>query len=94
MNAIIRNVPSHDGMPAKRVHIATFHGTAMQAERDADTGDLHVYHVSAENVPMNALGDRTPTTDKSFFAEPNMTASKYQAGIEKWREKHQDFWNK
>lgn len=71
MNAVIdhnkvfhmRNV--RDGEPAQRVHIATFHGNAFSAERDADSGDLRVYHVSGsgEPVPMSTIGDKIRTAD-------------------------------
>jgi len=91
MNAIVHVKNMRDGMPAQRRLIASFHGSPFTAEREDD--ELRIYHLSAENVATNTLGDATrrPVTDKSFFGSPHMTAAKMQTDIEKWREKH---WSK
>lgn len=64
MNAIgkvyhLKNM--RDGLPAERLKIATYHGNAFSAERDSETGELHIFHTSSSQgdpVPATTFGDR------------------------------------
>ena len=83
MNAIagriFRNVRSRDGEPAVRTHIATFHGNALTAERDQDTGDLHIYHIAGggEMTSTQTIGETNKVGDgTSWWEGPEETKAR------------------
>ena len=74
-------------MPAMRREVARFSGTAFTAERDGETGELVVYHLSHAGAPLvtNLTGDKAHCGCGSSLDAGRMTAAKLQERNEAWR---------
>jgi hypothetical protein len=69
---VFRNIRTFDGEMAMRTHIATLHGRALIAERDEETGDLHIYHVASASggqVPTQTIGETNKVGDGNSWLE-------------------------
>jgi hypothetical protein len=77
-------------MPAQRREVARFKGSAFQAEREAETNELVIYHVSNSGAPLalDLVGDSAPGCGcGSSMDAGRMTAAKMQRRNEELRKR-------
>jgi hypothetical protein len=76
-------------MPAMRREISRFKGTAFSAEREAETGDLVIFHHSNAGAPLSLdlTGDSAPGCGCGGGPHQRVDARAMQAIVERSRKR-------